>query len=133
MSTARALAPPSLVAGCAAAGCALIALGDPTTPGGWLPECPVKALTGVCCPGCGALRMVYSVLHGRIGDAVHYNAVLLVFSGLFAWSLVAWAVGRVRGRAVRTWLDWRWTPWVAGFVLFAWLVARNIPAWGLYV
>jgi hypothetical protein len=77
--------------------------------------------------------MVDSLLHGRLGDALHYNAVSLVFLGLFAWLWVSWLVGRLRGRPVRTWLDWRWTPWVAGVVLGGWFVVRNVPAVGLFV
>ncbi len=71
--------------------------------------------------------MVYSLLHGRIGDAVHYNAVSLVFLGLFTWSLVAWTVARVRGREQWSWLQWRWTPPVAIAVLTVWFVIRNLP------
>ncbi|WP_131724959.1 DUF2752 domain-containing protein, partial [Mycobacteroides abscessus] len=58
------LAAPAAVAGAVAAGCAAVWFGDPTTPGGVLPVCPLKALTGLDCPGCGGLRMVYSLMHG---------------------------------------------------------------------
>ena len=47
------IAAPAAVAGVTAAGCAGVWLGDPTTPGGVLPVCPFKALTGLDCPGCG--------------------------------------------------------------------------------
>jgi hypothetical protein len=110
-----------------AAGCVVVALADPTTPGGPLPVCPTKALFGVCCPGCGGLRMAYSLLRGDVLSALRYNAVSLVFVLLFAWSFVAWTVGRVRGRPVWTWLQWRYTPWIAIPVLGLWFVARNLP------
>ncbi|SDD91088.1 DUF2752 domain-containing protein [Actinokineospora iranica] len=132
-SLPAALGPPLALVGAAAAGCVAVALADPTTPGGWLPECPTKALTGICCPGCGGFRMVYSLLHGRLLDALHYNAVSLVFLVLFAWSTVAWAVGRVRARHVRSWLHWRWAPHAAVTVLALWFAARNLPFTGLYV
>ncbi|MDQ3402924.1 MAG: DUF2752 domain-containing protein [Actinomycetota bacterium] len=126
-SLPAALGPPLAVVAVAATGCVGILLADPTTPGGPLPVCPTRALIGLCCPGCGGLRMVYSLLHGRIGDAVHYNAVSLVFLGLFTWSLVAWTVARVRGREQWSWLQWRWTPPVAIAVLTVWFVIRNLP------
>ncbi|GLW93659.1 DUF2752 domain-containing protein [Actinokineospora globicatena] len=97
------------------------------------PVCPVKALTGLCCPGCGGTRMVLSLLDGRFGDALRYNAVAIVFAGLFAWVALAWVLRRVRGRAVPTWLDWPWARWAAVGVLVLWTVARNLPGTGLYV
>ncbi|PWW56074.1 DUF2752 domain-containing protein [Actinokineospora spheciospongiae] len=129
----RALAAPLALVGAGIAGCVVVALSDPTALGSWLPACPTKALTGVCCPGCGGVRMVHSLLHGRLGDALHYNAVSLVFLVLFAWSTAAWAVSRVRARHVRSWIHWRWTPLLAGVVIGGWFVVRNIPALGLYV
>ncbi|OLR95407.1 DUF2752 domain-containing protein [Actinokineospora bangkokensis] len=129
----RALAAPLALVVAGAAGCAAVALSDPFSGDSWLPPCPTKALTGVCCPGCGGVRMVHSLLHGRFGDALHYNAVSLVFLVLFAWSTAAWALSRVRGRHVRSWIHWGPTPWVAGAVLVTWAVVRNIPALGLYV
>lgn len=122
-----ALAPPLGVVGAAAAGCAVIALADPTTPGGLLPTCPTKALFGIVCPGCGALRMIYSVLHGDLPAALHYNAVSLAVLVLFAWSMTAWTIGRLRNRRVRSWLHWRWAPIAAGVVFGVWTVARNLP------
>jgi hypothetical protein len=126
-SRLSALAPPLGVVGAAAAGCAVVALADPTTPGGVLPTCPTKALFGIICPGCGALRMIYSVLHGDIPAAVHYNAVSLAVLVLFAWSMVAWTVGRLRGRWVSSWLHWRWAPLATGVVVGVWTVVRNLP------
>ncbi|MGW5052321.1 DUF2752 domain-containing protein [Actinokineospora sp. NPDC004072] len=124
---AAALGPPLALAALAAAGCAAVLLADPTTPGGWLPTCPTKALAGVCCPGCGGLRMLYSLLHGDIGAALRYNAVSFVFLGLFAWAAVAWTVSRVRGRHVRSWLHWKYTPHVVIPLLIVWFVVRNLP------
>ncbi len=89
--------------------------------------CPTKLLFGIDCPGCGGLRMAYSLLHGDFPAALHYNAVALVFVGLFAWSGVAWTLGRVRGHPIRTWLQWRWTPHVVAVVFSLWFVVRNLP------
>ncbi len=132
-SLPAALGPPLALLAVGAAGCAAVLLADPTSPGSWLPLCPTKALTGVCCPGCGGFRMLYSLLHGRFLDALHYNAVTLVFLGLFAWSAVAWTAGRVRGRHVRSWLHRRWAPHAAITVLALWFVLRNVPWTGLAV
>ncbi|MBM7772561.1 hypothetical protein JOD54_002765 [Actinokineospora baliensis] len=93
---------------------------------GW-PVCPIKALTGLCCPGCGGTRMVVSLFEGRFADAVHYNAVLLVFLVLFAWVAVA------KLARAKSWLDLRWARNTALVVLALWFVVRNVPGTGLYV
>ncbi|RLK55250.1 DUF2752 domain-containing protein [Actinokineospora cianjurensis] len=97
------------------------------------PVCPIKALTGLCCPGCGGFRMVLALFDGRFADAVRYNAVALVFVALYAWVAVAWVLRRVRGRAVTTWLDWQWARVAAVAALVLWSAARNVPGTGLYV
>ena len=50
--------------------------------------CPIHALTGFYCPGCGGTRAVKAVLNGDLPLAVHDNALLMVSpvviaSGLF--------------------------------------------------
>ena len=39
--------------------------------------CPVYAWTGYYCPGCGAGRACYNILHGRFYQAFRYNPMLL--------------------------------------------------------
>lgn len=89
--------------------------------------CPIRAWFGIDCPLCGGLRMVGSLLHADLPAALHYNAVAFGFLLLCAWSVGAWAVGRRRGRPVRSWQHWRWTPVVAGAVFVVWFVVRNLP------
>ena len=40
--------------------------------------CPVYCLTGYYCPGCGAGRACYALLHGQLYQAFRYNPVLIV-------------------------------------------------------
>ncbi|WP_370947927.1 DUF2752 domain-containing protein [Amycolatopsis sp. cg5] len=123
----RALAPPLAVVAAGGVCCAAVLIGDPTTPGGPLPVCPTKALLGITCPGCGGMRMLYSLLHGDIPAALHYNALTFLMGLLFVWSTAAWAVGRLRGRWVNSWLHWRWTPLAFGVAFALWFVVRNLP------
>ena len=46
---------------------------------------------------------------------------------LLVWSAVAWTVGRLRGRRVRSWLHWRWSPPAFAVVFGGWFVIRNLP------
>ena len=124
---AGALLAPAAVAVGACLGCAVIQWGDPTTPGGPLPLCPTKLLFGIDCPGCGSMRMIYSLLHGDPAAAAHYNAVALAALPLLALAWATWTLGRWRGRPVRSWQHWRWAPAVTLVIVAVWFVVRNIP------
>jgi hypothetical protein len=126
-SVFTALWAPAAVAAGACLGCTAILLGDPTTPGGPLPTCPTKLIFGIDCPGCGSMRMVYSLLHGDLAAAAHYNAVALVTLPLLLLAWVTWTRGRLRGTRVQSWQHWRWAPQVALVVFAVWFVIRNIP------
>ena len=57
--------------------------------------CPFRDLTGVDCPGCGATRAFFSLLHGNLTGALHDN-------------LAAVALGAVAGPYLfLAWLGWR--------------------------
>lgn len=121
------LRAPFAVAAAAALVCVAVWFGDPTTPGGPLLVCPTKLLLGIDCPGCGTLRMLYSVLHGDLLAAVKFNALALAALGLSLFAYVAWSYGLLRGRPMLRLPDYRWATPVAVFLLAAWFVVRNIP------
>ena len=45
---------------------------------GWMPLCPVHALTGLSCPGCGSQRALHALLTGHPAEAWHYNPYLFI-------------------------------------------------------
>ena len=59
----------------------------------WL-ICLVREVTGYYCPGCGAGRACYSLLHGQLYQAFRYNPLLIIllpWLGLYiAACLVQW-------------------------------------------
>jgi uncharacterized protein DUF2752 len=126
-SATRSLRAPLLVAATLTLMCAAIWVGDPITPHGPLPVCPTKALLGIDCPGCGTLRMLYSLMHGNLLAAASFNALGLVALGPLAWAYLAWTYGLVKGRQIRSWQHRRWAAMVALVVTVAWFVVRNIP------
>ena len=95
----RPLAAPLAVAAAAAGGCAVIWLANPTVPGGILPVCPTKALLGIDCPGCGSLRMIYSLLHLDVPAALRFNALGMVAVLLLLWAYGVWVYGSAGGQA----------------------------------
>ncbi|MEZ0051555.1 hypothetical protein ABIA30_002563 [Mycobacterium sp. MAA66] len=121
------LVAPLAVAVAAGSACCLVWAGNPTVPGGPIPVCPTKALFGIDCPGCGSLRMLYSVMHGDVPTALKYNAVGLVALVLLVWAYGAWAYGRIAGRRVRSWQQHRWAAASVLAVVCVWSVIRNLP------
>jgi hypothetical protein len=107
--------------------CGAVWLGDPTTPGGPLPVCPTKALLGIDCPGCGSLRMLYSLLHGDLFAASRYNFVGLVSVFFLLWAYGAWTYGRFVDRRITSWQHHRWAAAAALAVVSVWFVIRNLP------
>ena len=58
--------------------------------------CIIKLLTGLYCPGCGAGRACFSILHGKFFDAFCYNPLLVILlpfaGGYIAARGIVWAV-----------------------------------------
>lgn len=126
-SAALSLAAPLIVAVSTAVVCVAIWVADPTTPGGPMPLCPIKALTGIDCPGCGSMRMLYSLMHGNLLAAARFNALALVTLVPLAWAYVAWTYGRLKGRRISSWQHNRWAAAVTLSLVVVWFVVRNIP------
>jgi hypothetical protein len=121
------LGAPLMVAASTTLMCAAVWVGDPTSPGGPLPVCPTKALLGIDCPGCGSMRMLYSLMHGNLMAAARFNALGLVAVVLLVWAYLAWTYGRVTGRRIRSWQHYRWSAAVTLVLVVGWFIVRNIP------
>jgi hypothetical protein len=121
------LGAPLLVGALAGCTCVAVWVGDPTTPGGFLPVCPTKALLGVDCPGCGSLRMIYSLLHGDLVSALRFNALALVALAFLVVAYATWTYGRIVGHQARSWQHYRWPATVALVLVSLWFVMRNLP------
>ena len=119
---------PTLLLGAGAAGvAALLARIDPNAADSPLPPCPLRALTGFYCPGCGSTRALFDLLHGDVPGALAMNPLLVVLSpvlllmALRAGTLLpAWApFERVLAVARRP------RPWL--WLLLGYGVLRNLP------
>lgn len=92
--------------------------------------CPVYALTGLYCPGCGAGRACYAILHGRLYQAFRYNPLLCI---LLPWLALYYLIGGIQwlryGRERISARIPEWIPLAAIFLLLAYGAVRNI---GIY-
>ena len=120
-------AAPVAVAAAAVVWCTAAAVLDPTAGDSPLPSCPVKALTGWSCPGCGSTRMLHALAHGDVGAAVGYNAVALAVLPLLAWAWLGWLLRTTGRRSLPRWELTRWAVPVMVVVTVTWAVVRNLP------
>ena len=55
----------------------------------FLPVCPLYAMTGLACPGCGLTRGFHALLHGDVLTALDYNALLPFYALILGYFFVA--------------------------------------------
>jgi Protein of unknown function (DUF2752) len=95
------------------------------------PPCVFHALTGLHCPGCGATRCTYALVHGDLPQALAYNPLLVVALPFLAASLAASAYRLWTGRP-----PWRrrlpgWSIYLIFAVVFTYWVLRNVDVYPL--
>jgi hypothetical protein len=122
-------APLGVLAG-GLAGCAYLAVNDPSDPATAMPFCPFHAVTGLWCPGCGGLRMVHALLHGRLAEAARDNVVLLAASPFLLWLLTVWTWNAARGRRSTAQVTRRQALALVALTV-TWFVVRNLPGFPL--
>ena len=100
---------------------------DPHVTHSW-GVCPLYALTGIYCPGCGGLRGVNDLGNGHLGQAASSN-LLMVLAIPFALVLFArWSYAAWTGRELRVVPAMPRSVQVGLLALVAaFTVARNLP------
>jgi hypothetical protein len=105
-----------IVATCVAVAAFVIYRFDPSLYA-FYPRCVFHAVTGLQCPGCGATRAAYQLLHGRFAAAYRLNPMLFVMAPFVAAGSLTDA----------EWTRHRWVGWAVATLLIAWGVFRNTP------
>lgn len=87
----------------------------------FFPRCTFHEATGLLCPGCGSLRAVHALLHGRILEALQCNLLLVLGTPL---ALGLWIGARWRGVPVPLGSK---LVWVLFGIAALFTLARNLP------
>lgn len=110
-----------------AAGIALVLFLFNPSQYGFYPRCMLYVMTGIYCPGCGASRATYQLLHGHVLTAMHYNVLFVLSLPFAAFYSLRWVVCWMNGRpAPPMIIQPKWLI-AGGVVLFIFTVLRNIP------
>ena len=100
-----------------AVGAAVLYRFDPTKFH-FYPPCVFHALTGLQCPGCGATRALYHLLHGDISGAFRFNQIFFLMVPFFA-AAARWP--RILTKPS--------VAWTIAAVMITYGVVRNLPFW----
>ncbi len=109
-----------------AAGAFAVGYFNPTTAG-FFPACPLHALTGLNCPGCGLTRGFHALFRGDILGALHFNALLPVYFFVFVYLFAALVLLAVKGRALNFNIFSPRFVWSFFTIALVFGVVRNFP------
>lgn len=114
----------------AAAASFAVARFNPSTAG-FFPQCPLYALTGLNCPGCGLTRGFHALFGGDVLTALHYNALIPIYAFVLGYFFLSLTLIAIRGRGLSLKI---FPPAVLyGFLILSlvFAVLRNIPVYPL--
>lgn len=114
-----------LVGACACAAVPVYAV-DPEGVG-FFPRCPIHALTGLYCPGCGSTRAVHQLLHGNIGASLRLNPVAFLLLPALAYSFLSFTVEAFKGRPLPRPFGNRLPLALLFGVVLPFSILRNVP------
>ena len=126
-SRAERMRTPLLAIGGLAAATLALHVRDPHVTHSW-GVCPLYAMTGVYCPGCGGLRGVNDLTDGHVGAAASSNVLLVLLVPVAIVLLGRWVYASWRGEEIRVVPPvprWLGTSLILGAVVFT--VLRNLP------
>ncbi|WP_156250749.1 DUF2752 domain-containing protein [Pseudactinotalea terrae] len=120
----RGVGTPLLVGGLVAAATLVVALRDPHEGG--YPLCPVLALTGYYCAGCGGLRSAHDLATGDVAGAWGMNPFFTIAMPVAAVLWLIWLVRAATDRPAWQPPAWSVIAFLALAIVFS--VLRNVPA-----
>ena len=92
--------------------------------------CPIYTLTGYYCPGCGAGRACYAILHMQFYQAFRYNPLLvLILPWLILYYLICWIQWLICGREKLSVNIPLWIPMTVLIMMLIYGIVRNISVY----
>jgi hypothetical protein len=91
------------------------------------PICMFHQLTGWNCPGCGATRALYALLHGNFAMAIRDNALVVFTLAFFLVWLARFTFKKNRGEKTAFDLSPK-ILWVFLITAIVFAICRNLPA-----
>ena len=92
------------------------------------PPCPIYAVSGIYCIGCGAGRACVSLLHGDLLGAMDYNLLFVLMLPFVAYFGVKVYISYVFGRDILPFPKIKlWVALVIVAVVVVFGVRRNVP------
>ncbi len=104
---------------------AMVFLFNPSTHS-FYPVCLFHALTGLNCPGCGATRALYALLHGNVRLALKDNALFMLALTMPAGWGVYFVCRKLKNQPATIKLPLK-SLWLILIVAFVFAVVRNLP------
>ena len=97
---------------------------------GFYPICVFHSLTGLNCPGCGATRAAYQLLHGHLLRALHDNALFVLTLAALAAQGAWLAMKKIRNQPAGFVVSPK-ALWALLVITFVFTGLRNLPvfAW----
>jgi hypothetical protein len=105
---------------------AIVFFFNPATHG-FYPVCTFHKLTGWNCPGCGATRACYALLHGHVSAALRDNALFVFALAALMIRALWFAANKPRGAANGDFFPTKFL-WPLVIVALVFTVLRNLPA-----
>ncbi len=75
------------------------------------PVCPMYAILGIPCPGCGMTRATHALLEGRVAESLYYNPLAIPVDLFIVVYAIWYTVDVVQGKdRINRYLKYTWTP-----------------------
>jgi hypothetical protein len=104
----------------------MVAAYDPVQAN-FFPVCPLYAMTGYACPGCGLTRGFHALFHGDILGGMDFNALLPIWAVVIGYVWLSLVVYTIRGKGLPMWSTNPAFLWSFMIALLVFGVVRNIP------
>jgi len=97
-----------------------------------LPLCPFRALTGLDCPGCGALRASHQILHGNLAAAFRLNPLVILFLPFLGYYLFRYCFAALSGKPYTEAVVRPVFIWMLLAVIILFWALRNTPLYPFF-